>query len=57
MHFDLTVNVGNLIAAGTLMCGFIAAHLQNLRRLDKIEARLDIVFRWWQNNIANRPIR
>lgn len=50
MHFEWTINLGNVVSVAILITGFYKAHIQNVKRLDKIESELDIVFEWFKKN-------
>ena len=51
MHIDWSISVGNLIAALGLLIGFFVAHTQNIRELQEIKTKLDIMYQWFQNRI------
>jgi hypothetical protein len=56
VKFDLTVNVGNLITAAGLLIGFIVAHQQNIRKLQEIETRVQLMYDWFRNRVMNGHI-
>ncbi len=56
MHWDGTINVGDALAAAVLLTGLITAHRQNLRRLESIESRLNLMYRWWERHIIGVDI-
>lgn len=51
MKWDWTINAGNVITAIGLLVGFIAAHQQNIKKIEKIEARVEIMFMWFTKNV------
>ena len=53
MQFEWTVNVGNLLTALVLLAGFVAAHQQNIKKLAAIEERVDMMFKWFTNQVIN----
>lgn len=54
MHFDWTISIGNLLTAAALFLGFVAAHFQNIRRLDSIESRVKMMYDWFQRKVIYR---
>lgn len=56
MHFEWTVNIGNLLTAAGLFIGFYAAHVQNIKRLASIEEKVDLMFRWFTRRIINNGL-
>lgn len=65
MKFDLTINLGNLLTVVALIVGFWQAqrsalkelkkaHEENTIRLDRVESRLDIIFRWFERTYLNK---
>jgi hypothetical protein len=57
VKFDLTVNLGNILTAAGLFVGFYAAHIQNIKRLEKIDARLNLMYEWFEENIIRSKPR
>lgn len=53
MKIDWSINVGEMIAAVVLLVGFVTAHTQNVRKLQDIETRLDLIYDWFTHNIIN----
>jgi len=50
MELDWKISIGNILTAAGLLIGFLLAHNQNIRRLARIEERLNLMYRWWQNH-------
>ena len=48
MHFDMTVNLGNILTAVGLVVAFAVAHVQNVRKLQDIDTKLQMIFEWWK---------
>jgi hypothetical protein len=53
MKYDPTINLGEMIAAAVLLTGLVTAHIQNVRRLNTIETKVNIMFNWFSKNIIN----
>lgn len=51
MRFDPTINLGTLIAAAVLFVGFATAHIQNVRRMERMETKVDLIFRWFSQHV------
>ncbi len=51
MKFDWSINMGNILTAAILLVGFITAHMQNVRKLQDIETKVGIMFRWFNRRI------
>jgi hypothetical protein len=51
MTFDWTISVGNLLTGVTLFVGLVVAHFQNLRRLDKIEYKVNTMHEWFEKHV------
>lgn len=54
MGIEWKIDVGNIIAAVALFIGFYGAHVQNIRRLEKIEVRLGMIYSWFTRTVINR---
>ena len=54
MHFDMNVNLGNVITAVGLLIGLAAAHLQNIRKLQDIETKLGMIYTWFIKAVVDR---
>lgn len=57
MHFDTTINLGNILTIIGGLGTLAALHMQNIRRLDKIEARVEVVYQWFVKNVINATRR
>jgi len=57
MRFDWTINVGELIAATVFFGGLVVAHIQNVRRLQDIATKVEMIYDWFQATIVNRRTR
>jgi len=55
VHFDWTISVGNVLTGIILLVGFITAHVQNIRKIESIEAKVSIMFEWFQRQVIYRP--
>jgi len=51
MKWDWTINAGNVLTAIGLLIGFIVAHQQNIKKIQEISTRVDIMFRWFQSRV------
>lgn len=54
MNLDWTINIGNLIAGIVLIVAFVAAHTQNVKRLQDIETKVGMIYSWFFSSIINR---
>lgn len=54
MRFEWTINIGSVAEVLTIVVALYAMHMQNVRRLEKIEERLNIMFRWFEANVLGR---
>ena len=52
LTLDPTINIGNILTASILLIGFVGAHIQNQKRLAKIEERLTLMYSWWTRHIV-----
>ena len=57
MSIDWTVSVSNILTMGVMFAGFVAAHFQNIRRIDRIEHKLDMIFKWWTHAVIDKTVR
>jgi hypothetical protein len=57
MHFDWSINVGELIAAFVLLGGFMTAHSQNVKKLQEMDTKLTIMYAWFEARVVNRQRR
>lgn len=57
MKLDWTINISELIAATVLAIGIVSAHTANVRKLQAIETKLDMVYTWFTSHVINRPSR
>jgi hypothetical protein len=51
VKFDPTINLGHLITLGGLMIAGLLGYMNLVRRIDRIEANLDLVFTWFEENV------
>lgn len=51
MHFDWTINAGNVLTAVVLLVGLVKAHTQNIKRLQEIEFKLSLLYSWFTKKI------
>lgn len=56
MKLDWTVNVGDVLIAVGLLVGFIAAHVQNVRRLQIIETRVEMIYEWFRRRVLDNKL-
>ena len=55
LHFNWDINVGSLLTAIIVLGGLYSAHIQNLKRLDKIEYRVGLMYRWFLEQVLRVP--
>lgn len=48
MKFDWTINIGTVL---TVLVALAIGYMNLVRRIDRIEANLDLVFTWFEKNI------
>lgn len=51
MKLEWTINIGNILVAVGLLAGFFAAHIQNVRRLQSIETRVEMLYEWFRRRV------
>ena len=51
MKFDPTINLGHIITLAGLALGGMWGYFNLVRRIDRIESNLDLVFTWFEENI------
>ena len=51
MKFDPTINLGHIITLVGLMIAGLLGYMNLVRRIDRIEANLDLVFTWFEENV------
>jgi hypothetical protein len=54
---DWTFSIGNLLTVGAMLLAFIGAHIQNIRRMDRIEQKLNLMFGWWKRTVIEKQGR
>jgi hypothetical protein len=54
LKFNWDVNVGTIIAIITFLVSLYTFHISNVRRYERIETKLNILFEWFQNNVVGR---
>ena len=55
--FDWSINIGNVLTVVGLLTVFVTAHAANVKRLQDMETKLDLIFHWFRNNVINRQER
>ena len=55
--FDWSINIGNVLTVISLLVVFMAAHSKNVKRLQDMETKLDLIFQWFRKNVINRQER
>lgn len=53
MRLDWTISIGNVLTALVLVAGFFAAHIQNIRRLERIETRVGMMYSWFLRRVVH----
>lgn len=53
MKFEWTVNIGNILTVVGLFVGFYVAHIQNIKKLAKIEEQVSLMYSWFRTKIVN----
>lgn len=51
MTFDWTINVGGVIALASLIVTLFTLHASNIRRIAKMEEKIDVMYTWWKRQI------
>lgn len=54
MKFEWTINIGNLMTGLLLLVGFIAAHIQNIRKMQDIETKVALIYSWFKKRVIER---
>lgn len=54
MTFDFSVNVGTVISAVGLVITLMKLHNSNVRRMEQIETKMDLIYRWFEKAIVLR---
>lgn len=55
MHFDWTISLGTVVTIVVILGGFYRAHTQNLKRLDRIEYRVALMYTWFLRTVLKLP--
>lgn len=51
MKFDLDLSLGNIISLLMFLVTIYALHHSNTKRLGDMEAKLDVMYRWFCENV------
>lgn len=54
MKVDWDINVGNIIMALMLLVGFLAAHKQNIERIQAIETKVEMIYNWFLAKVVKQ---
>ena len=54
MHFDFTINIGNVVSVATLVVTFYVSHVRAIRHLENLDTKVNLVFDWFQKNVINK---
>jgi hypothetical protein len=54
MHFNWEINFGTLLTGFVLLCGFVTAHFTNIRRIDRMEYKLNTIYEWFEQHVIFR---
>lgn len=54
MKFDLDFNLGNLLSLGMFLTTIYALHHSNTKRLDDMQAKMDIIYKWFCKTIIEK---
>jgi len=49
--FDWTISLGSIVTFASLLTVFLRAHIANVKRLQKIETELEIIYNWFQKHV------
>lgn len=54
MKFDLDLSLGNIISLAMFLITLYSLHKSNTKRLDSMEAKFDILYKWFCEHIINK---
>lgn len=54
IKWDWTISAGNILTAVLLFIGFYAAHQQNIKKLQDLVTKVDMMFDWFKDNVIGR---
>ena len=54
MHFDWSINLGALVNGVLFIGTILSVYLSMLRRLDKLEAKMDTIWQWFIRDAKDR---
>ena len=53
IKFDWTISVGTLIEALAVVFTVISMYISMVRRMDKMEFKLDLIYQWFSINVLS----
>jgi hypothetical protein len=54
VKFSWEINVGTIIAIITFLVTLYSFHISNVRRTERIETKVNMIYEWFQNNVIGR---
>lgn len=54
MGIEWSISIGNILTAVGLAITLYTIHAQAIRRLDKIETQLEMMYEWFTRKVINR---
>jgi len=51
--FNWDITAGNVLTVIGIIVSFFVAHTQNVRRLERIETKLQLVYDWFKDHVIN----
>jgi len=53
-YWNPEISLGNVIAIAGLVLTIVRLHLSNVRRAERIELKVDLIFKWFQDHVIGK---
>ncbi len=53
VKFDWTISIGTLVELAAVIVAVVGMYISILRRIDKVEFKLDLIYQWFSANVLN----
>ena len=52
--FDWNISLGSIVSLATLLTVFLRAHVTNIKRIQKIETQVELLYSWFNEHVIKR---
>jgi hypothetical protein len=55
VHFTWDINIGHVIELCSLVMLIVGMHMKNIKDMQDIKTKINLMFKWFENHIIRSP--